>query len=451
MKINTNPTPYPFPTDTRIASTPEVRVPKNATLPVSEPIVLDITAFLPANPIPHEAAHDCDWGRVERTGTVLRITPRKPGEHGYRVSVDTVDGSRHSVIVRLTVNPDSKSLWKKLEPPKDAPYPKPHAATVALETKHVRVVGASRRGRSHEDHGDFRDDDLGVRLDRKNDVFLLAVADGAGSAVFSREGSRLAVEAALDSAQQTLFTKSWPDDLEVVGKALLRAAYAGFQTIMKTVEESNKGDKAPENPLKLKDFNTTLLLAAVKRQRGGALRIATFSIGDGAMAWVSDQRAVLLCLPDSGEAAGETRFLTTNEVWKKASEDWDTFKKRIFSLEVPGDEAGKGSLILMTDGVSEPLFETEDDLASFDSWNAFMSELPISSEDKAGHSDLNLEAERLLDWLSFYHAGSHDDRTILLFCSTEKPNVHRGSGKATEKSKLRRGNGKARKEERHAK
>ena len=421
MKTDTNPPPDPFPADARIASTPEVRVPKNATLPVSEPIVFDIAASLPANPIPHEAAHDCDWGRVERTGTVLRITPSKPGEHEYRVSVDTADGSRHSAIVRLTVNPDPKSLWKTLEPPRDAPYWKPHSATVALETKCVRVVGASRRGRSHEDHGGFRDDDLGVLVDRKHDVFLLAVADGAGSAAFSREGSRLAVESALDSARQALFKKSWPDDLEEVGKVLMRAAYAGFQSIVKTVEESNKATGLEARPLKWKDFNTTLLLAAVKRQRFGKLRIATFSIGDGAMAWVSPKRASLLCRLDSGDAAGETRFLTMNDVWKKASEDWESFRKRIFTFEVPKGEAKTGSLFLMTDGVSDPFFETEDDLSDAEQWKAFGKGLPTTPEDLSGQTDPEDEAKRLFDWLSFYREGSHDDRTILCLRPTPKP------------------------------
>ena len=428
MKTEPPPPPAPSPAVAPLPPVAEFRLP-NATLPVANPVVGDLAAFLPGAPVPNEAAHDCDWGRIERTGTAIRVTPRKPGEHEYRIDVGAADGSRHSVLVRITVNPDPKSLWKVVEPPDGARFPKPHTATIAHETKSVRIVGASHRGRSHENAGAFRDDDMGVLIDRKHDVFLLAVADGAGSAAFSREGSRLAVSVALDSARESLFKRNWPDNLEEVGKVLMRAAYAGFQSIVKTVEESNKATGPESKPLKWKDFNTTLLLAAVKRLRFGKLRIAAFSIGDGAVSWTSARRTELLCVPDSGSAAGETRFLTTNDVWKDASKDWESFRKRIFTIEVPKGESKTGALFLMTDGVSDPLFETDADLKDDAQWKAFRNELPTTPDDNAGRSDPEAEAKRLLDWLSFYREGSHDDRTILVFRPTSRPMFANRSGK----------------------
>ena len=397
----------------------EFRFP-NATIPVREPVSANLSQFLSDSPIPSKASHDYDWGRIERSGSTVRVLPEKPGEHEFSIDVGSSDGSRRSVLCRITVNADPKTLWKIVEPPNDSPYRKSHAVFCSGETGCIRIIGASRRGRSHEAKGGFRDDDFGFIIGHDRSVFLLSVADGAGSAPFAREGSRLAVETSLATAEAALGGANWnnPDE---IGKVLMRAAYAGFQAIVKKVEDTNKETPAPKSPLKWKDFNTTLLLAAVKRERFGRLRIVTFSIGDGAIVWTSDIQSKLLCSPDSGQTAGETRFLTSNGVWKAASSDWESFKKRIYSLEIPGSESKHGSLMLMTDGVSDAFFETDDDLSDGKQWLDFVSGLPTTNDDRSGKSDPEEEASRILDWLSFYKEGHHDDRTLLILRPTPKP------------------------------
>lgn len=392
----------------------------NATLPAQVPVVKDLVELLPKDPIQLEQTVTYQWGVVRRKETKVFVTPTMPGEHVFVVEVDDEKGMRHSVRCRITVNPDPKSLWKIIDPPEDAKYRKPHTATIAFDNggwrpdgvnRHVRIIGASRRGRAHENGGSFRDDDMGF-LWNKN-MFLLAVADGAGSARFSREGSRLAVKNALASAQESL-SKTWPKNLEDVGKALVRAAYSGFESIAKLVDGENKETDSTDKPVEWRDFNTTLLLAAVRRGFFGKTQIVAFSIGDGAIAWCSHSGGKLMCAPDTGTAGGETRFITTPTIWKNASSNWDSFRGRIFTIEVPDREAKTGCLVMMSDGVSDPFFETNEDLSDVDQWKNFLKELPTTPDDFSGSSDPESEANRLLDWLSFYRTGNHDDRTILI-------------------------------------
>jgi hypothetical protein len=46
----------------------------------------------------------------------------------------------------FVVNPDPRSLWKVIEPPADAPYPKSHLDAAGLVRDNIRIAAASRRG-----------------------------------------------------------------------------------------------------------------------------------------------------------------------------------------------------------------------------------------------------------------------------------------------------------------
>jgi hypothetical protein len=70
--------------------------------------------------------------------------------------------------------------------------------------------------------------------------------------------------------------------------------------------------------------------------------------------------------------------------------------------------SGISHVFLMTDGVSDPKFETDNELRSPERWQALISEL---SALEGGLQTENASA-RLLDWLLFFSPGNHDDRTI---------------------------------------
>ncbi|MBV5311323.1 MAG: protein phosphatase 2C domain-containing protein, partial [Chromatium okenii] len=94
----------------------------------------------------------------------LHGIPTLAGEHPLRVLWTLDRRERYSSECVLIVNPDPKTLWQVKEPAADAPYPKAHTEQQALTGFGFRIAAASRRGRSHEHNGTFRDDDFVINL-----------------------------------------------------------------------------------------------------------------------------------------------------------------------------------------------------------------------------------------------------------------------------------------------
>lgn len=121
--------------------------------------------------------------------------------------------------------------------------------------------------------------------------------------------------------------------------------------------------------------------------------------------------AKLLGTPDEGEFSGQTRFLTMPEVLREK----DAVSKRLRMAIVPDFTA----LFLMTDGVSDPMFETDRNLNDYTRWKEFYNKLKTGfPEDSIGGVDLSDDNEsakdQLLRWLDFWSPGNHDDRTIAI-------------------------------------
>ena len=90
------------------------------------------------------------------------------------------------------ITPDPRSMWKDLPADETAPFQKANSASQggALADGLV-VIAASERGRSHANEGKFRDDHFLIKTGPEaNGWLFFAVADGAGSAKYSREGSK---------------------------------------------------------------------------------------------------------------------------------------------------------------------------------------------------------------------------------------------------------------------
>jgi hypothetical protein len=121
-------------------------------------------------------------------------------------------------------------------------------------------------------------------------------------------------------------------------------------------------------------------------------------MGDGAIAAYGPRGKVrLMGTPDGGEFAGQTRFLD------RAALADAGFAKRIGI----GRYSELNALLLMTDGVSDPRFETDAGLADPELWDKLWDELlPLVK--------LENPDEALVDWLHFFTPGHHDDRTIAI-------------------------------------
>lgn len=66
----------------------------------------------------------------------------------------------------------------------------------------------------------------------------------------------------------------------------------------------------------------------------------------------------------------------------------------------------------MTDGVSDPKFETDANLKKPEMWDALWNDL---QEGGVELTDDNEKSQtQLLEWLNFWSKGNHDDRTIAI-------------------------------------
>ena len=333
---------------------------------------------------------------------LLTGTPTENGDIELSVLWSCASHDECETKQLFIVNPDPRSLWKVVEPPADASYPKSHLDAAGLVRGDIRIAAASRRGRSHEHAGSFRDDDFYINHCQETGWSVMLVADGAGSAVNSREGSRIAVQTAGDylfnqlSGLKGVHLKqhitAWEGSDQ---QATINAMLHHFKQAATLAVNSIQNEAiCAEQPVK--SYSTTLL-ATVALRTDKELFAAAFWLGDGAIGAYSPSGKVrILGNPDSGEYAGQTRFLDQSIIADPS------FSGRISV----GKWNDVSHLILMTDGVSDPLFETDNGLRSDEKWTRLLDELiPVLT-------DASIAPERLGDWLNFFSTGNHDDRTI---------------------------------------
>ncbi|MBR4267973.1 MAG: protein phosphatase 2C domain-containing protein [Bacteroidales bacterium] len=365
-------------------------------------------------------------------GFIISGTPTKSGTFPlvikYRHEVSLL-GKNLERKIDLIINPDPRSLWKDLPVAPDIEYPKENTQVQYIKvpskdgTSRKDIAAASKRGRSHANEGKPRDDDFKLYHNDENDWYVIAVADGAGSAKYSREGSRIACEIAVNHcinelknsenfeeniAQYNLFKDdSEAEARKYVGddiyKIVGNAAFLAHKEIDKVADEKGV-------PSKL--YATTLLLAIAKKFEFGWF-VATFWVGDGAICLYSEDnngeqpQSILMGVPDEGEFSGQTRFLTMPDIFK----DSTSLYKRL-RFKIVNDFT---ALFLMTDGVSDPWFETDSNLNNPEKWKAFYKEIQDNKEHPVLLEDDNEEtAQQLLYWLDFWSPGNHDDRTIAI-------------------------------------
>lgn len=302
----------------------------------------------------------------------------------------------------LLIHPDPRSLWNNIPTNQNVRFYKPDSANELVETPFGQIIAARQRGRSHAHHGIACDDDFRIAYHEDTKAHLLAVSDGAGSAEYSRQGSKLAVDSAIENmlghlsnaekSYKDLSVKTDGDFLDAVIKHLLYYAIeSAYKSQIQFAQQEN---------ILPKSLSSTLLCAFSMPLINDKWLTAAYWVGDGAVAlWLPEKNEVeLLGEVDSGEYSGETRFLNADEA------KWTKIEARLrykITDEIP-------FLFLMTDGVSDPKFENDMALKQPESWKRFWDE--ISPELKKENPSQHLE-----DWLNFWSKGEHDDRTLALF------------------------------------
>jgi hypothetical protein len=337
---------------------------------------------------------------------VLQGTPLHAGEHQIGVGWKDAQGLCHDGLLTLIVNANPRDLWQCIEPDHSALYAKPNEdSNCIVGYDNRRLLGASVRGRSHAHVGAFRDDDFWVAQDAPSGWSVLVVADGAGSAVYSRQGAALAAR----HAGQHLLShgllelgaavQAWLEAPQATKQALQQQLYDRFGQAAWSALHAIEAQALAQGA-QVKDYATTLLCALHCKTAQGIF-VASFWLGDGAICAYGPKGQVhLMGRPDHGEFAGQTRFLDRT-VLGDGRALWDRIALAHFE--------DLTALILMTDGISDPFFETEQALLDPPAWQHLWAELmpALASTEPT---------EALLKWMEFFKPGYHDDRTLAMWC-----------------------------------
>ena len=343
----------------------------------------------------------------------------------YRLEVDGTSGGAYEgeKEFKLVIVSSIDKLWRD-EPVNWDQMPEPryrnenHATdSAALDGEEKHIVAASLRGRSHAQEGKPRDD--AFRFATTHGWQVLAVSDGAGSACYSREGARLACEKAVAVCCERLDDESYRDGFEAHIKALSatpdetdkrKPVGDSLYTLLCHAANQARQAIAQEAGLQGKETRTyaaTLLLCVAKHFPFGWF-VGSFWVGDGAIALyrrdTTPHTVYLMGEPDEGEYGGQTRFLTMPEVFSDASALYRRLRFRLVD--------DFSALFLMTDGVSDPKFETTNNLKNAEKWDALWDELTAAN----ALTNAAESKQALLEWLGFPSPGNHDDRTLLVLC-----------------------------------
>jgi serine/threonine protein phosphatase PrpC len=355
-------------------------------------------------------------------------TPILAGEHKIKLCIKRNDWTEGKPIfereITLVINHDPKSLWKDIPTPLETEYYKPDNDKQFIKVEassgflgigrefRKDIVAASQRGRSHAHEGKARDDDFGLSYDKISKWYIMSVADGAGSAKSSRKGSEIVCKTFVDVCQMQLtsqhenfehlikeFSKDTSDaKRKLLGDALYGIIGTAVFKAYKAIEEEAQKTSKP-----IKDFSTTLIVSICKKFKFGWF-VGAFWVGDGAIGIYNKQTQFLKVLgeSDGGEFAGQTRFLTMPEITQPA----ELYHRLRFDIVQDFT-----ALILMTDGISDPKFETDANLLKIEKWNNLWTDLSTTVKFT---DDNEFAADQLLQWLDFWSPGNHDDRTIAI-------------------------------------
>ncbi|GHV23228.1 hypothetical protein AGMMS49959_15650 [Planctomycetales bacterium] len=336
-----------------------------------------------------------------------------------------------------------RDLWQNLPVADYDGYENPDTAARGGEIfapdapRQLEIVAASVRGRSHAHIAKPRDDYFQFSVNSETGWNFVAVADGAGSAKYSRQGARLACETVLQSLDRNLsaeFTEKyrrdgqeWRDEWVKNGGDLPAAAEqafiektqwdAVFHRAVYDAHEAIRAEATSRAGAKINDYHTTLLCAALRYfPEWSAWFIASYWVGDGGAAilrWNGTDRVSVLGEPDGGEFAGQTRFLTMKD--EIAAEP---IRRRLrFSFC-----DSFAALLLVTDGITDPFFPSEAAVGDEARWLEFYEQkLRAGCEEEprgcpeifATDKSPDEKAAALLRWLDFWSKGNHDDRTVL--------------------------------------
>jgi len=265
------------------------------------------------------------------------------------------------------------SAWRYLPIPDDPDKHTEFDERSATSPEGLKIIGARARGKKHKHEGTNCDD--WFTFGTVGPWTIIAVSDGAGSKVYSRIGAQVSCETALNELTKALSNHvlrvrdDWSgegagkknifaeEDLQVVREALHNAMRSAYDAVAARAQELIGSEEHKKviggREVVLEDLSATLLLAVhatVIHEDIERSFVMTCQIGDGMLAAVDGNGGLkLMGVPDSGEFAGQTDFLTSRKKLEKASLAGRTF----------GFFGPLRALMVMSDGVADDYFPND--------------------------------------------------------------------------------------------
>jgi serine/threonine protein phosphatase PrpC len=352
----------------------------------------------------------------------------------YRLQIESDNSVLNEKVIPLLILVDPKSLWKNLPSNKDDIYWKQDNVSICEKLGDKKIVVSSKRGRSHQNVGSFRDDDFQFKHFDKSGWSVISVADGAGSYSLSRKGSKIACNSVIEYFETNLdtdkqkqfeskiieFGNSKDENLKkevegLVAQNLYQAVLLVHNKIKEhanaTIISNPELFNNPKLQTPMDYYHSTLLFTLLKKYDFGYV-VLTFEVGDCPAAVMNKDRTqtTLLNWLDVGEFGGGTRFVTQPDIFHSTEHPMISR----FNFTIIEDFS---FLFLMSDGIYDPKFEVEANLQKNEKWVEFLSDLEGKNED-AIKIDFNTEnneiATQLDKWVDFWSKGNHDDRTLAI-------------------------------------
>jgi hypothetical protein len=248
------------------------------------------------------------------------------------------------------------------------------------------VTGAVRRGRRKAHVGEWCEDAYFAHLTPTRGV--LVVADGAGSAAWSRLGSAVAVDVIGDALLQA------PD---LVPEAMNGAVARAVELI---TQVASAMDVVP------KLMRTTVLAAAWEASRHGH-RVLSTQVGDGSLVLAhTDGRITRPAAGDSGDWSGEVHcFLPDSETMVRAR-----------AATALHDVSDLSAILVVTDGIDDPFYPFVKHASAILGQLVHGATAPLTGlATQAVTPPLVTSAapdRTLQEWLAFEKRGENDDRTL---------------------------------------
>lgn len=346
-------------------------------------------------------------------------TPTQSGDRKiafkFKIEGQPDDTLFNEKILTLIINPDPRRLWKNLESNKDDPYWKEDNVTLFSRIGNRHILASSKRGRSHANVGSFREDDFAFK-ELDSGWNIVVVADGAGSAKFSRKGSAIASSGVINYFMEQSSMKEFDALLERYNNSEDEEAQKNlnlfvYNILGKAVFQIHKQleEFAAKEGVSLKDLSSTLVFTLFKKYDIG-YALLSFGVGDCPMAVLNEDvsEVSLLNWIDVGEFGGGTRFITMPEIFHNKK-----FATR-FSFKLVNDFS---YLFLMSDGIYDAKFVVEANLPDIKKWQEFLFDLGGKNEDGTKvelSADNKNITQQFSTWMDFWSTGNHDDRTLVI-------------------------------------